>query len=126
MNFVLLPAIIGSDTCENRLSFFVLCMLAFEKVIKIKPTLILIYDRVEYLMVPGSIQIMIATHITDNNITLHPMKLFLNGAQLILRGFKERLKSVFKGIPFVSKATSVQNRKSDRKECNFNYFLNFK
>ena len=68
MNFVLLPAIIGSDTCENRLSFFVLCMLAFEKVIKIKPTLILIYDRVEYVMVPGSIQTMIATHITDNNI----------------------------------------------------------
>ena len=101
MNFVLYPAIIGSDTCENRLSFFVLCMLAFEKV-KIKPTLILVYDRVEYLMVPCSIQTMIATHITENQITLHPMKLFLNEAQLISRGFKERLKSVFKGIPFVS------------------------
>ena len=64
--------------------------------------------RVEYLLLPGGIQTMIATHITENNITLHPMKLFLNGAQVVSRGYKEGLKSVFKGIPFVSKVTSIQ------------------
>ena len=64
--------------------------------------------RVEYLLLPGNTQTMIAAYITENNITVHPMKLFLNGAQVVSRGYKEGLKSVFKGVPFVSKATSNQ------------------
>lgn len=58
--------------------------------------------RVEYLLLPGGMQQIIAAYIRDNDIGIHPMKMFLNGAQVVSRGFKEGLRNTFKGFPLVS------------------------
>ena len=45
---------------------------------------------------------MIQSAVVENNMDFPEMKLFLNGAQLVSIGFKEDLMSAFKGMPFVS------------------------
>ena len=43
-----------------------------------------------------------AGYIQESGESIQPMKMFYNGAQLISRGFKEKLQDVFKGTPYVN------------------------
>jgi len=58
---------------------------------------------VEYLALPGTIEQLIVTSLELCGIKSPPMKLFLNGAQIVSRQFKVNLMEIFQGIPFVSK-----------------------
>mgnify|MGYP001795006494 CR=1 FL=1 len=57
--------------------------------------------RVEYLILPGNVTQAVAGYIQESGESIQPMKMFYNGAQLVSRGFKEKLQDVFKGTPYV-------------------------
>ena len=50
-------------------------------------------------------QTTISKYAEDNNLKFHPMKYLMAGGQIISRGFKEKLLSVFKGRFWVSQIT---------------------
>ncbi|XP_067951428.1 putative acyl-CoA synthetase YngI [Watersipora subatra] len=56
-----------------------------------------IKEGVEYLSVPGAMNNMIKSYVSKNKIDFPAMKIFLNGAQIVSRGYKENLKRLFSG-----------------------------
>ena len=57
--------------------------------------------RVEYLILPGNVTQAVAGYIQDSGEYIPRKKMIYNGAQLVSRGFKEKLQDVFKGTPYV-------------------------
>ena len=71
--------------------------------------------RVKILGIIPGMQTTISKYAEDNNLKFHPMKYLMAGGQIISRGFKEKLLSVFKGRYWVSQITieekSIRRRK---------------
>ncbi|XP_067950478.1 putative acyl-CoA synthetase YngI [Watersipora subatra] len=59
-------------------------------------------EGVQYLIIPGSVSTMIRNCILNHKVDFPPIKLFLNGAQIVSRGFKENLKECFQGMAFTA------------------------
>ncbi|XP_067951438.1 putative acyl-CoA synthetase YngI [Watersipora subatra] len=57
-------------------------------------------EGVQYLMIPGSVSTMIRNCILNDKVDFPSIKLFLNGSQIVSRGFKENLKKCFHGMAF--------------------------
>ncbi|XP_067950475.1 putative acyl-CoA synthetase YngI [Watersipora subatra] len=59
-------------------------------------------EGVQYLMILGSVNTMIRNCILNDKVDFPPIKLFLNVAQIVSRGFKENLKEYFHGMAFTA------------------------
>ncbi|XP_067950479.1 putative acyl-CoA synthetase YngI [Watersipora subatra] len=61
-------------------------------------------EGVQYLMIPGAASTMIRNCILNDKVDFPPIKFFLNGAQIVSRGFKKNLKECFQGMAFTDYA----------------------
>ncbi|XP_067951436.1 putative acyl-CoA synthetase YngI [Watersipora subatra] len=61
-------------------------------------------EGAQYLMIPGAVSTMIRDCILNDKVNFPPIKFFLNGAQIVSRGFKENLKEIFHGMAFTDYA----------------------
>ncbi|XP_067951433.1 putative acyl-CoA synthetase YngI [Watersipora subatra] len=59
-------------------------------------------EGVQYLMIPGSVSTMIRNCIINDKFDFPPIKFFLNGSQIVSRGFKENLREIFQGMAFTA------------------------